>query len=110
MTHPMEQIALSAAAPSLSYHLTAQAMERIVLKATMTPAIADAPSVPFADELQLAQVALGYELARVVSIRSLPALARACRHWPALAGTGPRLPALARLGASVCIGRPFAHL
>jgi hypothetical protein len=85
-------------------------MERIVLKATMTPAIADAPSVPFADELQLAQVAPGYELARLVIIRSLPALARACRHWPALAGTGPRLPALARLGASVCIGRPFAHL
>ena len=53
-------------------------MERIVLKATMTPAIADAPSVPFADELQLAQVAPGYELARLVIIRSLPALARAC--------------------------------
>ena len=57
-----------------------------MLKATMTPAIADAPTVPFADELQLAQVASGYELARLVIIRSLLALA----------GTGPRLPALAR--------------
>jgi hypothetical protein len=67
-------------------------MERTVLKATMTPAIADAPTVPFADELQLAQVASGYELARLVIIRSLLALAGACRHWPALAGTGRRWP------------------